>query len=335
MSVKSLSKLFKSPSTEHFSLLFSIILLLSLSSCFKNQTKSTKTIAIANLGPHATLLAITTEFKNELTRLGEAKGQTFEFVENHVNFDQSAIRPALQRLKGKRPDLVLSITTSVSQAAQSIFQGTPLIFAAVTDPREAKLSVPGVSDLQNSSEVLRFVKQVMPHAKRIGIPYSPNEANDVATLRLFKADSERLDLEVVPVSIDYARDIPVRIRSLNRKVDCLYITNSNVIQPALPAVVSTANAMDVPVFNMSGEAVLNHQALGSFSVSYEQIGKRAADMAEKILEGTPTSELRPIFPEASEHQGYLSLKVLKRFKLPMPSGLKNVTIVQDSGGQGA
>lgn len=317
-----------------FLVFFYFFSLTSFFSCNQMEKNSIKTIAIANLGPHATLQSIIHGFKNELSLLGYQLDKTFQIKEYHVNFDQALIPTMLQKIKGDRPSLVLALTTSVSQAAQVSFKDTPVIFAGVTDPIGAKIKVPGVSDLQDARESLKFIQWVVPGVRRIGIPYTPAEVNDLATLIKFNEAGRELGIKIVEVPIEHARDIPIRVRLFKQQVDCIYVTNSNIIQPALPAVISAANTMNVPVFNMSSEAVLNHLAIGSLAVSYEAIGKKAAQIADKVLKGLPKESVSQIYPELRDHQGFISLRALRRFGLKLPKDLKvfrNVIIVPDRG----
>lgn len=349
-------KKFKNRFLTHYSGLVLLILIpftftgCKLGSSTLQHSKSTvptKTIAIANLGPHATLDTVILEFKKELTRLGYSQDR-LRILENHVAFDQSLIPTMLQKSKADQPDLVLTLTTSVSQSAQRIFKNTPILFAAVTDPYEAQLVhaiteknqirqtspsktslITGVSDLQDAQAVLKFIHKILPHATRIGIPFTPAEANDIATLKRFKAAADKLGFLVVEAPVEHARDIPVRIRTFKGKADCIYVTNSNVIQPAFPALISTANAIHLPVFNMSPESVKSHQALGSYSVSYEKIGIQAARMADRILRGETPSSIPVVFPQASEHEGFISIKVLKKFGIPVPADSHSFTLIGD------
>ena len=179
-------------------------------------------IGIAQFGKHPQLDRVVETFKEELAAQGL---KDIEFVESQVNFDTNLIPQMVTKLQSASPKLILSITTPVSQGTKQLLAGTniPVVFAAVTDPVAAKLvpawdkadaTMTGASDLQDLDAVLAFSKKLLPGAKRVGFPYNPGEANDVATLDLIKGIAPKHGLEIVEVGIDSVNDIPVRITSL-------------------------------------------------------------------------------------------------------------------------
>lgn len=295
------------------SLLIVSNVLLTLTSIFATPFK----VAIANLGPHQSLLDIVSGIESKAKDLG--LDVTFDI--QHVNFDMTQIPKMLTAFKAKKPDVIVAITTSVAQHAKTIFRGTnmPIVFAAITDPVEAKListpdqaegNITGVSDKQDAATIISFIKHTAITIKRIGIPYSQNEVNDRALVASFQAAAT--DVEIIPIPVDSLHDLPHRIRSNARNIDAVYVGPSNMIQPALPVIIQQANQAKIPVFNFNEAAVISHQALGSCSVSYVHLGHAVADIIQAIINNTPINTIKPKSPEAKDHYGTLSKTVAGR-----------------------
>jgi len=114
---------------------------------------------------------------------------------------------------------------------------------------------------------------------------------------------------------------------LNGKVDFIYVGTSGAIQPALPAIVSEADRMNIPVFNAHSDAVLNHLAVGSMGVSHRKIGHQVANIIKSILNGENIKNIKPIYPLAVDHEGFVSKKRAEQYGINIPTA-KNITVVE-------
>lgn len=94
-------------------------------------------VAIALFGPHPSLQQTVDGFKEQLA----AEGIAANYDEAHVNFDRSLVPQLLNRLAAGNPDLMLTITTPMTQSAKQILANRefPIVFAPVTDPVKAGL----------------------------------------------------------------------------------------------------------------------------------------------------------------------------------------------------
>ncbi len=304
---------------------------LALSAVFAGSGLAADKIGIAQFGKHPQLDTAVDSFKKELADQGFTD---LEFVESQVNFDTNLIPQMLTTLQAAQPKLILTVTTPVSQGAKQLLAGTgiPVIFTAVTDPVAAELvpawdkadpMMTGASDLQDIEAVLEFSTKLFPGATRVGFPYNPGEANDVAALGFIKEAADKQGLEVVEVGIDSVNDIPARITSLKDKADFIYIPGSNLVQPAVPAVAASANQIGIPIVNASQSAVEDGQVVASFEVSYDQVGRNAGKLAAEFLKGKPLADLPPIKAGYEDHRAMINLDMLKEAGRELPDSLKD------------
>lgn len=290
-------------------------------------------IAIANLGPHPSISQTIAGFKNEMTRRGYVEGKNTTYVYSDANFTQALMPQMFTQLTGKSPDLILTITTSVSQTALSAVgnRKLPLIFAMVTDPVKAGL-VPswengsarfnGASDIQDFDAVLAFGKRLFPNAKSFGTLFNPGEVNDVVTTQKLEEAAKRAGLVFTPVSVEAVGDIAQRAQLL-RGTGFLYVTGSNLVQSAIPAVASAAKQLKVPILSSETEFVKTGLAAANYAVSLTSIGVNAANLADQVLKGTPTSQLPVARPSADDYVTSINKKKFKELGLPIPASFDN------------
>ena len=287
-------------------------------------------VAIANYGPHASL-------QETIEGIREQLQDEVVFKIADVNFDQTLIIQMLHKLKANKPKVIVTIGTPITQAAKNLIKDVPIVFAAVTDPIEAGLvtasnkphkNITGVSDQQDLKLFISFVKTLMPDAKTIGLLYATSEANDAALVKMMQTAAELYDMEVLPVSVEHSRDIPLRMQLFNGNVDLIYVGVSGTIQPSLPAIVASADRMQIPVFNVNEDAVLNHYVVGSFGVNYRKLGNHVATIIKQILQGVDIKNIELIYPDLSDFQGFISKQRAEQFGINLPSDLNNITIVK-------
>lgn len=292
-------------------------------------------IAVANWGPHASLEDTVKGLQAELDRLGLKENKDFVYDIQHVNFEPTLIQQMLAKLKAKQPTVLVAMSTPVAQAAKKI-KHIPVVFSDVTDPIEADLlqeetqslaNLTGASDRQNLEAFLEFATTLLPKAKRIGVLYATGEANDTALIKMMNKAAEKYGMTVIAIPIDKPSDVQVRMPAFKDKVDLIYVGVSGPIQPTLPVIALEANKMNIPVFNADSEAVKNHQVLGSYGVSYYQVGVNTGKIVYKLFKGEKIENIQPLYPKMSDHQGYLSKKMADKLGIEIPPNLTNVMVV--------
>lgn len=290
---------------------------LFLSSIFKPHTNTLPKIAIAHYGPHMSLEESIRGIKEGLAAKGfkDQENITIEIMD--VNFDLTLIPQMLMKLRASRPQAMIVVATPIAQNAKNTITDIPLFFTDITEPvaagllddyHQTKGNMTGASDKQDLTVMLSFAKKVLPKAKRVGLLFATSEANDAALVEMMKNAAAQAGIEVVCIPIEHARDIPFRMQAFKDKVDFIYVGVSGLIQPSLPAIVYTADKLHIPIFNANEEAVKQHQVLASIGVSYYQVGRNTAELVADCLQGKPFASLTPLYPQARDHQAYISKK---------------------------
>jgi putative tryptophan/tyrosine transport system substrate-binding protein len=291
-------------------------------------------VGIANFGEHPVLSSVIDGIKEGMKQNGFKEGEDVTYVLSHTNFDASLVPQMISKLMADKPKLIISITTPVSQTAKKALQGSPipLVFSTVTDPVTAKLTpswdegdvnVTGASDLQDMGAIFAFARKLLPEAKNVGFPYNPGEDNDVAILKKAKELAPNHGFNIVEVGVDNPNDVPIRITSLRGKADFIYVSGSNLLQSAVPAVASTARQLLMPTFSVNVEHVEKGLFMASFAVDYYKVGVNTGKLAAQVLKGTDPKTIAPMRPSYEEHVAKINKKVMAELGVSLPDSLKD------------
>ena len=89
-------------------------------------------IAIANYGPHSSLQETIDGMKDELAKRGYIENKTIRYEIADVNFETSLIIQMLGKLKSRKPDILVVLSTPIAQSAKNIIKDIPVIFAPMS-----------------------------------------------------------------------------------------------------------------------------------------------------------------------------------------------------------
>ncbi len=211
----------------------------------------------------------------------------------------------------------------------------PVVFMSVVDPVVAQI-VPswraggerhtGATLYPDFDASLAFVKQVLPKARRLGVPYNPAEDNDKTNITEMRAAATKAGLEIVEVGIDSPNDIAQRLQSLAGKVDGLFVIQSNLLQTSLPVIAATAQRMNIPAINTLDTPVKNGSFLAAHAMSYERMGAAAGSIAVRILKGEKPAAIAPWRPGAADFTPVISRKQAAQWGLTVPPALSSALI---------
>lgn len=287
-------------------------------------------IAIALFGPHPSLQQTVDGFKEQLA----AEGIAASYDEAHVNFDRSLVPQLLNRLAAGNPDLMLTITTPMSQSAKQILANRtfPIVFAPVTDPVKAGLLpswdtgeplMTGVSNIPDFDATLDFMKQLVPGMTRLGILYNTGDDSDTAFAERLEATVGDHGVELVKIGVENVNDIVLRVRSAQGRVDALFVPASSLLQPASAAIASAANQMRLPVFGSNTATVDDHQLLAALAVDFHRVGVNAGAVAARLLRGEDPVAIPVALPTPEDHLMRISAQGMASLGLTLPETLKD------------
>ena len=172
------------------------------SSAYSGEKTVIAAIKSRNITPYTTALK---GFKDYLDRPGiDVRIMEFSLEGKTEN----NLLKFCEEIKSNRPDMVLTLGTPATKIAQETIRDITIIFTMVLDPKESKISPPGVSMDIPPEIKLRNLKRIFPSAKRIGLIYSSDSTLAYKEISLAsgrfgfqlvrkKIDSEQIILQVL------------------------------------------------------------------------------------------------------------------------------------------
>ncbi len=281
---------------------------------------NTKTVAVTAIVEHPALDAARDGVRDELKAAGFEPGRNLRFDYQSAQGNTGTAAQIARKYVGDRPDVIVAIATPSAQAVVAATRDIPVVFSAVTDPVAAKLvkgwdaaggNVTGVSDMSPLARHLELIKQVVPAAKRVGVIYSPGEANSVAIVEALKKAAPAAGLVLVEAAASRTVDVPGAAQSLVGKADVIYAPTDNNVMSAFEGIVRVAQQAKLPVVAADTEAV-KRGAVAALGLNYYDLGRQTGRLVVRVLNGeapgsipaqvSQTFELH-VNPAAAQRQG--------------------------------
>jgi putative tryptophan/tyrosine transport system substrate-binding protein len=232
----------------------------------------------------------------------------------------------------KKPDVAVGISTP---SAQSLIQpmakmGVPVVFAAVTDPVEARLvshldknrpeNVTGVSDGLPLKPQIELIQKLVPSIKKIGVLYNPGEANSAKAVEKLIALASEMGFSIVLATTSKSADTMMAAASLLGKAQAIFIPNDNTTMASITSIVAWGRANKMPILTPDLDSV-DQGVLAVRAASHTAMGYKAGQMIAKILKGEKASDL----PVETSHPFDLAINTTsaEALGITIPEDLKN------------
>ena len=253
-------------------------------------------IGVLQLTEHAALDASNEGFCAAL----EDAGLSCDINQQNAQNDQSACQTIASTLVNDGCDLILAIGTPAAQACASATSDIPIIGTAITDFAESGLvesndapggNVTGSSDLTPVADQIALLQQLIPDAQTVGLLYCSAESNSAVQIELAKDACEASGLATEEMTVSSSNELQQAVESLAGRVDAIYAPTDNTIAAGMSTVAMVANENKIPVI-VGCDTMVEDGGLASYSINYTDLGRKAGEMAVRILtEGADPAEM--------------------------------------------
>lgn len=307
------------------------IMLVAVVGCGSSGSGKQYKIAISQIVEHPSLDATREGFLAALKDAGIVEGENLKLDYNNAQGDPNNNMTIAQKIAGEKYDMVLGIATLPAQALASQVKNSPVMFAAVTDPLDAKLidnlekpggNVSGASDTNPEAitQLMDFIAGNFPDVKTVGVVLNQGEPNAVVMTNLAEKALEKHGIKIVKASVTNTSEVKQAAESLVGRADAIYITLDNTVVEAVSTVIQVANDNDIPFFSSDRDSV-EKGAFATVGFKYYDHGYQAGQMALQVLkEGKKIGDLKVTVPEkldlilnlkAAEEQGITVTDAMK------------------------
>ena len=253
-----------------------------------------KSVRITAIVEHPALDAVRQGILDELRQHGYLPGDNLDWEFQSAQGDTSIAGQIARKFVGDAPDVIVAIATPSAQSVAAAARGAlPVIFSAVTDPIDARLvsnlekpggNITGVSDLLPLERHMALIREIVPNARIIGIPYNPGEANAAVLVKRIEAMAPTLGLQIVNASAPTTGDVLMATRSLVGKVDAIYVTTDNTVISAFESVLKVGREAGIPVIAGDTDTV-SRGAIGAVGFDYYDVGRQTGAIVLRVING--------------------------------------------------
>ena len=265
--------------------------------CSKTGGSKKYTVGICQLVQHEALDAATKGFKEALTeKLG---ADNVEFVEQNAGGDSATCSTITNGFVSQGVDLIFANATPALQAAMQSTTTIPIVGTSITDYATALdidqsswtgktgINVTGSSDLAPLADQAAMFKEICPDAKTIGIL----QANSKYQADVVSSELTKLGYTVKVYTVADTNEIASVTTTACSEVDAIYVPTDNTLASATSAVNEIADPAGIPII-AGEEGICKGCGVATLSISYENLGQVAGEMAADILQnGTNPADM--------------------------------------------
>jgi putative ABC transport system substrate-binding protein len=284
----------------------------------------TYTIGVINLSP---LQETTVEgFKKGMTDLGYVEGENITYLYEGATDNIDELDAIARGLVEKDVDLILSITTPATQAAQRATAGTdiPVVFIPVTDPVGADLvdslmhpggNITGVTFGSQEGRRLEWLVQVAPTIEKIYVPYNPKDQGTVLALEVASAAATKLDVDLITHKVRDPEQVADAIENIPEKADAIFFLPDSLTNARVDDWIKAAIELGLPT-SAPNLAAIEDGHLTAYGIDLAASARQeAARLADQILQGIKPADL-PV--ETAEFFSAVNLKTAEAIGLEIP-----------------
>lgn len=264
-------------------------------------------VGIAQLVEHPSLDATREGFLDALRDHGFVEGENLVVDYNNAQNDPPTNLTIAQKMASEDLDLVLAIATPTAIAIAQHVTDKPVLFAAITDPLDARLvdnlekpggNITGAADMNPEATVklMQFIAEEVPNVNTVGVVINEGEPNAVVTIDLAEEVLSDYDISVVRAAVSNTSEVKQAAESLIGRADAIFVALDNTVINGVDAIIQVAEEHKIPFFSSDRDTV-EAGAIATYGFKYYDHGYQAGEMAVEILNGADPGEMSVTFPD--------------------------------------
>lgn len=303
-----------------------VVFSLLLTACGGLGKPKSYTIGVINLAP--TLEDTLTGFKQGMTDLGYIEDENVTYIYGGPAGGIDKLDGIAQDLVKAKVDLIFSISTPATQAAQraTVDNNIPVVFGILTDPVGAGVvnsltepggNITGVTFGPQEARRLEWLTKIAPTVKQVYIIYNPDDSSASLALKTAQATAVNLGLEIIAREARTPDEVAAALVDFPEDADAFYQLPDSQTGKSLADILEVTNARHLPSSVPNVERVAEG-ALYSYAMKQNPTGQQAARLADQILKGIKPADL-PV--ETTEFFLGINLKTAQTIGLTVPDDI--------------
>jgi putative ABC transport system substrate-binding protein len=239
-------------------------------------------------------------FIQALTDAGLRDGTNIRLIVRNAMGDVTEAQRIAQEFARPQVRMIIALSTQCLQAALMAAPKTPIIFTSVANPHllgvgptaENHLrNVTGVASTGPIKQILAFIKETLPGARRIGTLWTPSELNSEYYLQVAREGAAELGLEVIAVPVANVNEVLFSAQMLlNKNIDVLFPISDNTINASFESIGRLAEENGIPLFGGS-PLFTRLGACAAMGWDFYEMGYRTGQIAIRVKNGESPAQI--------------------------------------------
>jgi putative ABC transport system substrate-binding protein len=272
-------------------------------------------VAVGQIVEHPALDTLREGLKEGLEQQGYVEGKNLTWTYENAQGNPTTAVQIGHKLVSVEPNVIVTLSTPMTQAVAASTTEIPIVFGAVSDPVTAKLTrhknVTGLTDFVPPEQQFELIKEIVPHLKSIGVIFNAGEANSQKQVQEIKALASKQGLKIVEVTVSKSSEVSSAAKTLIGHVEAIMLPTDNTVISALESIIKIGIDNKIPVFG-SDVDIVRRGAVAAYGVDWRISGFAIADIVVSILKGKPVKDIsiqKPkslilvVNPEAAQKMG--------------------------------
>ncbi len=233
-------------------------------------------------------------FIQALADSGLRDGMDIRLIQRNARGNITEAQRVARQFMERKIDMIVALSTQCLQAAIMAAPNVPVVFTSVANPyllgvgRSAEnhvRNITGVTSTGPIRQILTFIHEALPEARRIGTLWTPAELNSEYYLRLLQEAAAELGLEVIALPVANSNEVLMSGQMLlNKRVDAIFPISDNTINAAFESLGQLAKENAVPLFG--GFPLFTRLgACAAMGWDFFEMGYKTGEIALRIKNG--------------------------------------------------
>jgi putative tryptophan/tyrosine transport system substrate-binding protein len=263
-----------------------------------------------------------------LSELGYYEGKNLTYFKKKVpEQDKQKIDDGINELLGHKLTFLMTFGGDIVDAQVQEFskgKNISVLFSSAPSPVETGLvksigypsgNITGVQSLDVIPKALEFIKKIIPAAKKIYIPYNPEDLASTAYLAELNLTASQIGVELILHKIHSVEEAATSIENLADDVDAIFMIPSPTLNPRNDELSKAALKRRIP---MGSALYLDNDILITYTGDFYEVGKKMAKITKEISEGIKPADI-PV--ETMDTILIINLKTAEKIGVQIPNGI--------------
>ena len=275
---------------------------------------------------HPALDAASLGFQEKLTELMDGN-VVFDY--QNAQGEQTNCTTIATKFVSDQVDLIMANATTALQSAAAATADIPIVGTSVTDYVTAGVvesneapgrNVTGASDLAPIDEQIAILMELVPDVQKVGIVYCSAEPNSIYQSELAQAELDKAGVAWAEFTAADSNEVQAVVTKAVSECDVLYVPTDNTMANNTEIIKNVAVPAGVPVI-AGEEGMCAGCGVATLSISYYDLGAKAAEMAYEILvNGASPAEMPIAYVSEGITEKY-NAELAEKLNITIPEGM--------------